>query len=265
MTDFLGRLIARSFRREGNLAEGNLLRPRLPSLFEEPAADRSPAPAFAREETVEAGPDIARRTVSARTSAAGEPPSGRPHERPRNRSRFPAEPTSAGRSVALDEERRRPETHPAPAAWPGKDEERGHPAKRRPGAAPAARDLPVVVSVASPQPTSSAGPVTKIQSSGEKETRSHRPGQHPFAPPPPPPPQRPGAVAAGPPTAVDEAAPESHGPSQAATTAPVVRIHIGRIEVRAVTSSPVPVRKPVPIRPKLSLDEYLERRDGGRR
>ncbi len=46
---------------------------------------------------------------------------------------------------------------------------------------------------------------------------------------------------------------------------PTVRIHIGRIEVRAVTQPAAPARMVVPNRPKLTLDEYLLRRNEGKR
>jgi hypothetical protein len=49
------------------------------------------------------------------------------------------------------------------------------------------------------------------------------------------------------------------------TDGPVVQIHIGRIEVRAVTpSAPVPASRPRPAGPKLSLEEYLHQREGKR-
>jgi hypothetical protein len=51
-------------------------------------------------------------------------------------------------------------------------------------------------------------------------------------------------------------------------TAPVVRVTIGRIDVRAVLQQP-PVQPaaavPEPVKPSLSLDEYLRQRDGGKR
>lgn len=47
---------------------------------------------------------------------------------------------------------------------------------------------------------------------------------------------------------------------------PVVRVTIGRVEVRAVVSGAAPPRMPAPpAGPKLSLDEYLSRRNGGGR
>ena len=46
---------------------------------------------------------------------------------------------------------------------------------------------------------------------------------------------------------------------------PVVRIHIGRIDVRAITPPPPqPASKPAPAQPRLTLDEYLRQREGRR-
>lgn len=46
---------------------------------------------------------------------------------------------------------------------------------------------------------------------------------------------------------------------------PVVRIHIGRIDVRAVTPPPSqPASKPAPAQPRLTLDDYLRQREGHR-
>lgn len=55
------------------------------------------------------------------------------------------------------------------------------------------------------------------------------------------------------------AAPES------SALAPTVRVTIGRVEIRAITSSAPPARAPAaPRSPSLSLDEYLEQRSAGR-
>jgi hypothetical protein len=46
---------------------------------------------------------------------------------------------------------------------------------------------------------------------------------------------------------------------------PVVRIHIGRIDVRAITPPPPqPASKPAPAQPRLTLDDYLRQREGRR-
>jgi hypothetical protein len=57
-------------------------------------------------------------------------------------------------------------------------------------------------------------------------------------------------------------------PVEAARTperAPVVQIHIGRIEVRAVTPSSVAPARPVSHAPKLTLEDYLHQRNKGQR
>jgi len=46
---------------------------------------------------------------------------------------------------------------------------------------------------------------------------------------------------------------------------PVVQIHIGRIEVRAITPSPSqPASKPAPAQPRMTLEDYLRQREGRR-
>ncbi len=47
---------------------------------------------------------------------------------------------------------------------------------------------------------------------------------------------------------------------------PEIRVHIGRIDVRAMTPPPVPpTRLPASKRPRLTLEEYIHRRDEGKR
>lgn len=49
-------------------------------------------------------------------------------------------------------------------------------------------------------------------------------------------------------------------------TEPVIKVNIGRIEVRAVTQqTPLPPRPKASPRPKLTLDDYLKQRNGGQR
>jgi hypothetical protein len=48
------------------------------------------------------------------------------------------------------------------------------------------------------------------------------------------------------------------------TPAPVIRVTIGRIDVRAVLPPAQPPRRITSTRPKLTLDEYLKQRNGGR-
>lgn len=47
--------------------------------------------------------------------------------------------------------------------------------------------------------------------------------------------------------------------------APVIRVTIGRIDVRAVTQAAPPARRATPPAPKLTLEEYLRSRNGGKR
>lgn len=55
-----------------------------------------------------------------------------------------------------------------------------------------------------------------------------------------------------------EVAPANHHSS-------IVRISIGRIDVRAVTQTPAPARSAIPTRPKMTLDDYLHGRNEGKR
>jgi hypothetical protein len=55
------------------------------------------------------------------------------------------------------------------------------------------------------------------------------------------------------------------GENEQDTEPPVVQIHIGRIEVRAVMPPPVqPVMKSAPAQPRMSLEDYLRQREGRR-
>jgi hypothetical protein len=46
---------------------------------------------------------------------------------------------------------------------------------------------------------------------------------------------------------------------------PSVQVTIGRVEVRAILTPPVPPQRRPPARPRLSLDEYLRQRHSSRR
>ncbi len=54
-------------------------------------------------------------------------------------------------------------------------------------------------------------------------------------------------------------------PNESQNEPPIVRVTIGRIEVRAETPAPPPRKTPSPPRPTLSLDTYLKERKEGRR
>jgi hypothetical protein len=49
------------------------------------------------------------------------------------------------------------------------------------------------------------------------------------------------------------------------TSAPIIRVTIGRVEVREVHPPPPAPKQPKPAPPKLSLEDYLHKRDGGSR
>lgn len=64
------------------------------------------------------------------------------------------------------------------------------------------------------------------------------------------------------------AVPSPRAPSAETGTAPaaepVIRVTIGRIEVRAAAPAPPPAPAPRPAGPRLSLEDYLRRRGEGR-
>ncbi len=99
------------------------------------------------------------------------------------------------------------------------------------------------------------GPDSLAQSDRARETGSARPRT-----------ARPGpAIAAGPRTFRGlKQAPDS--PNESRTEPPIVRVTIGRIEVRAAPAPSAPARKPAPrSEPKLTLDAYLKSRQEGAR
>jgi len=57
---------------------------------------------------------------------------------------------------------------------------------------------------------------------------------------------------------------QSAQPSASLPTEPTVHVTIGRVEIRAVAAAATPTRA-APPKPALSLSDYLQRRDGGRR
>jgi hypothetical protein len=57
---------------------------------------------------------------------------------------------------------------------------------------------------------------------------------------------------------------EREEPTPLRAEPPVVTVTIGRVEVRAIVPPPAPERPKADARKALSLEEYLERRHGGR-
>jgi hypothetical protein len=62
----------------------------------------------------------------------------------------------------------------------------------------------------------------------------------------------------------DDRQPES-GAAAEARVQPPIRVHIGRIEIRGAPAAPAPRPAPPRRQPALSLDQYLQRRNGGGR
>lgn len=71
--------------------------------------------------------------------------------------------------------------------------------------------------------------------------------------------------AASPSIPPQETSPMTLRESAAQTRLPRITVTIGRVEVRATPPSPPPRPRSQPPAPALSLDEYLKRRDGGKR
>ena len=69
----------------------------------------------------------------------------------------------------------------------------------------------------------------------------------------------------GHPTAARASRREPTRPNESHVEPPIIRVTIGRIEVRAETPTPPPRKTPSPSRPKLTLDAYLKERKEGRR
>jgi hypothetical protein len=82
------------------------------------------------------------------------------------------------------------------------------------------------------------------------------------APIPDPPILKPVPVASPGPANLRPAAPR---PEPMIEPRPAVKIHIGRIDVRAVHQAPAPRAKPVSPAPKMTLDDYLRQRNEGKR
>jgi len=247
VTDYLDRLVTRSFGLPGGVG------PRLPSAYEADVAVDEPL-IEVREES------------ATRPSLASQP------------ARTPNPPTprreNAGAPAPRRGAARRPETEATPTAAPREASPKTPTrASRRP-----ARGL------SSPEadPTPPSNTVLLVGQPGEPEGMAAGLLAAPLAPDEPMPeePARPAvpSVFAGPTSRhaeirpalpVEVAVPRAGAalnaqPRAQPSAVPAVRITIGRIDVRAVTP-PEPARARTPTTPPpLSLDDYLERRRGGR-
>ena len=260
MSDFLGNLAARA------VAPSNAIRPRLPSRFESPAtAERT-----ALDAEQEPSADAARIEDRGRVSQIPFAPTPSPTMRERSieiaRPIVAAEPAASVVSPPVNVPLADPPPFVAPIT----------PTKPQP---PEKGIQPAPTPLLAPVPTLPVRPVLLSQETPIPATRSSRPPE-PVTPreagetPPrkrvePVVPQRIVAVEKPPVAAAVASSPEATGAAcetPAETAAPIIRVTIGRIDVRAVLpSAPAPTRKAPTASPVLSLDEYLKQRDGGQR
>ncbi len=245
MTDFLSNLAARSFETPGGV------RPRLPHRFEQAALPLDNAVLPLRDETFE------------RTAAAAVPTT-RPTPRPPSAS-APEPPARAHRSAppVADASPRRatqPAIQPQPPAPPS--------AVPRAAADPAPPVLPRVEPV---ERVIRERIVQVVEEAGGVLAEAQAPA--PPGPPadtsqmrPAPPPEPAQAV----PPAVVPQPPEPPHAAPRIERRPSVRVTIGRVEVQAAPpSAPPPLPTPRPARPRyrpaMTLSDYLEQRNGGKR
>lgn len=275
MTGFLDHLILRSTSSPAGLQPGEILRPRLPSLFETPAGAHALPPDFSgTDRPVESQPvdrlserplDEAHAPAPAFTSAeAGE-------RQPAFKERVAPEPGMFARSNGsfdLENESGHPGRLAGDARFDRRIGDAGLLRAREPGnAADRTPDL-------SPLPALEAGDrgadpergrvaASTVPAAGPDGTRIQPDRLEPIRPAAFARPGNPsGLVERRPPAFLSDA---SEG-IESAFQAPTVHIRIGRIEVRAGTQPPQPpARTPAAPRPKLTLDEYLRQRNEGKR
>jgi len=258
MTGFLDRLISRSIPAPAGAPAGDVLRPRLPSLFEDPpGADPGPL-------SFESGAEALEVQAPGKKPAVGVPDGGEPQPPFLTEMERGPHPAMTGfhpiESIQAD-------GHPILPAGTGTTERRfgdvGSLRAREPGRTAG-------------QP--SAGP-TPPPAPHQGETIPERGRAVPPAEPavspvdflsaaqaalqPAP---FPGVPSLAPATVRPAAAPAAFESMTDDRQAPIVQIHIGRIEVLASNPPGQPaVRPPASPRPKLSLDEYLRQRNEGKR
>jgi len=273
MSDFFGNLAARSLQPDPTGAP--VLQPRLPSLFEHPTgAEPGGVPGFEPS---------AEMTVSALAPHPGNEPDlpPDPQLRAQRSTILPDKPTPTRRHISEHEPPTPPEpSPPEPLALPPErtiqtrfEQEvvvREQSPATESGMPPQPGDQdPQREPASSPGEEPSGSPSRRAQRAEEpvldenpvERTIRPRVALVPLQPSEP----KKLAVPAPIPQALrqSESAPQVESPQDA-----TVRIHIGRIEVRAV-SAPQPVQAarvaPPPHGPKLTLDDYLRQRNEGKR
>ena len=234
MSDYLHNLVART------LGQAPLVQPRLASRFETAQAGGEPDLALLDVEHRPAHPPV----LHPPDTDSKEPDT--PH-----RLAVPpgAEPTRAATDLDIA-----PATTSAPPPSNSAIElARGQPAPLVPVAA---QEVTLVVQPVAPPILPSAPAL--MASEAQDNPREHWPAVERI---------RPSAGWVEPLAAPSAAAPAPtrRQPAVDPPPAPTIRVTIGRVEVRAVLPPPAPARTPAPATPKLSLDEYLRSRNGGRR
>lgn len=250
MSDFLTRLVD---RQAGTMA---MVQPRTPSMFAPKGsrAESSDLPVMASLSQVDEAP----RTPPA-SIREGDHPGKVPTQIDQQEGRPPVPGSRSTRRATLGA--RHDESSPAPLV----------------------RNGPVVV----PQPahevftTPHVSPVTIHNQASDRQagrTEQHITGRVGPVPVPPPagiePPPRllethrdlRRSSAAAPPSLVQGMVTDRRAEQgQAASNQPAVQVTIGRIEVTAISTAPEAKQKPASRRPAMSLEDYLSRRQGGRK
>lgn len=258
---FLAHLATRGLERR------EAVQPRLPSLFEPPPSapvfgDLAAMPARTEEERPverwEAPPETPRRRAPAPPPPAFLTPREEPAQPAPPARRQPAAPP-------VEPARPEPALFPRPEARPDRTVVAAPlPAVERP-ALPASPAPPprALAPAAPPRPE----PAARIET---REVRFETAPARPDPPPPVTPPPPPSPVLARPEIA-GIVAPRQERPAErfaAPEPAPVIRVTIGRIEVRAAVPSAAAAAAAAPARPESrrgtepSLEEYLKRRSG---
>jgi hypothetical protein len=268
MNDVFGNLVSRS--RPAREGEGTFLRPRLPSLFEAPAAFD---PSLEFNSPFEPSRGLGTETEK----------SGRRRSRPEaDRSGHPEEDALQAASPEPGSVAEREENDSTGKNFRnrvGSEEEDRYARREEPAGQFRARQPQVPAGreesdsrasarskaeqAAGPPEDQAASPMPADGHAAPDETHVLRPLLLPYRLTAKVPPQDP-RLAAFP--GQGRALPGGHDPGEERPAAPVVRVSIGRIEVRAVFPAPPSAVRPAAApRPKLSLDEYLRQRNEGKR
>ncbi|MBN1428165.1 MAG: hypothetical protein JXB07_07260 [Anaerolineae bacterium] len=295
MTEFLSNLVSRSMNRAADARAGEILRPRLPALFEVPARAEDMAMPRADESIVpgEVGVDLPSQglaTSDDASFAAEETPSGlfnhtepfplaaereTPVHRRLKDNRRDEDSTQADEYASdEDEERAQPEgipnfrrsilgdyRHIQPEQ--GADQARPQPAGLSAGRREKAHLVAALQSEGAGAERGISGwRLGQKGTTGAKQAIRPRIDRYQGAA------EKPSMTVIAPLRTGENGQPVADRYDQSAeeVQTPTVHINIGRIEVRAITQPPPqPMVKPVRQQPKLGLDDYLRQRNEGKR